>query len=73
MKEKIESIVKKLLSDAGLMEKFESNPVSVLEEYMGVDLPDDMVNEAIAAIKAKIKLEQVGDLLGGISGLFGKK
>jgi len=73
MKEKIEKVVKKLLSDKDLMEKFEKNPVSVIEEYIGVDLPDDMVNEAVAAIKAKIKLEQVGDAISGIAGLFGKK
>ena len=28
---------------------------------------------AVAAIKAKIKLEQVGDAISGIAGLFGKK
>lgn len=73
MKEKIEAVVKKLLSDKDLMEKFERNPASVIEEYIGVDLPDEMVNEAVAAIKAKIKLEQVGDAISGIAGLFGKR
>ena len=73
MKEKIEAVVKKLLSDKDLMEKFERNPAAVIEEYIGVDLPDEMVNEAVTAIKAKIKLEQVGDALTGIAGLFGKK
>lgn len=73
MKEKIETVVKKLLSDKDLMEQFEKNPASVIEEYIGVDLPDEMVNEAVTAIKAKIKLEQVGDALSGIAGLFGKK
>ena len=71
MKEKMEQIVKKLLADKDLMTKFEKNPASVLEEYIGIDLPDDQVNELVAAIKAKIKLDQVGDVLGGISSLFG--
>ena len=73
MQEKIEKAVKKLLSDKTLMAKFDKNPASVIEELIGVDLPDDLVNEAIAAIKAKIKLEQVGDAISGIAGLFGKK
>ena len=73
MKEKIEQIVKKLMSDKNLMEKFEKNPVSVFEEYIGFDLPDEQVNQVIEGIKAKIKLEQVGDVLGGIGKLFGKK
>lgn len=72
MKEKIEQVVKKLLSDKDLMEKFEKNPASVIEEYIGMDLPDEQVNQAVEAIKAKIKLDQVGDVLEGISGLFKK-
>lgn len=71
-KEKIEKAAKKLLSDKNLMAKFERNPASVIEELIGVDLPDDLVNEAIDAIKAKITLDKVGDALGGLGKLFGK-
>lgn len=73
IKEKIEKAAKKLLSDDKLMEKFEKNPASVLEELVGVDLPDELVNEVIEGIKAKIKLDKVGDALGALGGLFGKK
>ena len=72
IKEKIEEIVKKLLADKTLMARFEKNPASVIEEYIGVDLPDDQVNQVVEAIKAKIKLDQVGDVLGGIGKLFGR-
>ena len=73
IKEKIESVVKKLLSDKKLLEKFEKNPVKVIEELLGVDLPDDMVNSIIDGVKAKISLDKVGDALDALSGLFGKK
>lgn len=73
IKAKIEEVVKKLLSDKDLMEKFERNPASVIEEYIGVDLPDEQVNQAVEAIRAKIKLDQVGDVLSGLGSLFGKK
>lgn len=73
IREKIESIVKKLLSDKKLMQKFESNPAKVIEELLGVDLPDDLVNQIIDGVKAKIKLDKVGDALETLSGLFGKK
>ena len=73
IKEKIEQIVKKLLSDKNLMQKFENNPAAVIEEYVGVDLPDDLVNKVIEGVKAKINLEKVGDALGALGGLFGKK
>ena len=72
IKAKIEEIVKKLAADKTLMARFESNPASVIEEYIGVDLPDDQVNQLVEGIKAKMKLDQVGDMLGGIGKLFGK-
>ena len=72
IKAKIEEIVKKLMNDKNLMTKFERNPVSVIEELIGIDLPDQQVNQLIEGIRAKIKLDQVGDVLGGIGKLFGK-
>ena len=73
IREKIESVVKKLMNDKNLMKKFEQNPVKVIEELLGVDLPDDLVNQIIDGVKAKINLEKVGDALESLSGLFGKK
>ncbi len=72
LKEKIEQAAKKLMADKTLMAKFESNPVSVIEQLIGIDLPDQQINQVIDGIKAKIKLDQVGDMLGGIGKLFGK-
>lgn len=72
IKAKIEEIVKNLLADKTLMARFERNPVSVIEEYVGIDLPDAQVNQLVEGIKAKIKLDQVGDMLGGLGKLFGK-
>ena len=72
IKEKIEEIVKKLMADKTLMARFEKNPASVIEEYVGIDLPDAQVNQLVEGIKAKIKLDQVGDVLGGIGKLFGR-
>ena len=72
IKAKIEQIVEKLKKDDKLLEKFNKNPAAVIEEYVGIDLPDDQVNQLVEGIKAKIKLDQVGDVLGGIGKLFGK-
>lgn len=72
IKAKVEQIVKKLLNDKDLMEKFEKNPASVIEEYVGVDLPNDLVNQLIDGIKAKINLEKVGGALDALGGLFKK-
>ena len=73
IKEKIEAVAKKLMADKNLMDKFEKNPAKVIEELLGVDLPDDLVNQIIEGVKAKINLEKVGDALGALNSLFGKK
>ena len=72
IKAMIEQAAKKLMSDRDLLEKFEKNPASVIEELIGVDLPDEMVNQVIEGIKAKIKLDRLGDVLGGLGKMFGK-
>ena len=72
VKAKIEEIVKKITSDKNLMAKFEKNPVAVIEDLIGMDLPDDLVNQIVDGVKAKISLDKVGDLLGGLGGLFKK-
>ena len=68
----IEKAVKKLMSDKDLLAKFEKNPASVIEELIGMDLPDELVNQVIDGIKAKIKLDQLGGVLGGLGKMFGK-
>ena len=52
-KAKIEKAVKELLNDDKLMEKFEKNPVEIVEKLVGADLPDELVNQAVDAIKAR--------------------
>lgn len=73
IKEKIEKAAKQLLSDKDLLAKFEKNPTAVIEKLIGVDLPDAQVNQIIEGVKAKIQLDKVGDALGALGGLFGKK
>jgi len=70
IKAKIEEIVKKITSDPKLLEKFNDNPTAVIESLIGIDLPDDQINQLVDGIKAKITAEKVGNMLGG---LFGRK
>ena len=72
IKAKIDQVVKKLTADKALLNKFNTNPVAVIEELVGMDLPDDLVNQLIDGIKAKLTLDKVGDVLGGLGKLFNK-
>ena len=70
IKDKVDEIVDKIKSDKTLMTRFKSEPVKVVEELIGIDLPDDQIEKLADAVKAKIDLDKIGGMLGG---LFGKK
>ena len=70
IKAKATELVEKIKNDPALLRQFRENPVKVLETLLDMDLPDDQINQLAELIKAKIDLDKVGSLLGG---LFGKK
>lgn len=69
IKEKIEEIVEKVKNDKDFAKKFKEEPIKALEEVIGIDLPDDKINEIIDAVKAKIKLDD-SKIIDKIKGLF---
>ena len=73
IKEKVEELVDKIKNDKNILAKFEKNPASVIEDLIGIDLHDDQINDLVNAIKAKLSLDKLGDALGGLGGLFGRK
>jgi len=70
IKAKIEEVVNKVKSDKGFAEKFQKEPIKAVEEVLGVDLPDDAIQNVIDGVKAKINVDGIKDKLGG---LFGNK
>ena len=69
----IEELVEKIASDEALKKKFMAQPIAVVEKLIGVDLPDDKIEKLVAGIKAKLAVDDLGDALGALGGLFGKK
>lgn len=70
IKAKALDLVEKIKEDPSLLREFKENPVKVVEALIGMDLPDDQIRQVAELVKAKIDLDKVGGLLGG---LFGKK
>ena len=70
IKEILEKVVDKIKDDPQLLAKFKKDPVSVVEKLVGIDLPNDQVEKLAELAMAKINVNKVGDMLGG---LFGKK
>lgn len=70
IKEKIEEIVAKVKSDKTIAERFKDEPVKVVEELIGVDIPNDAVEKIVDGVKAKISVDGVASKLGGLGKLF---
>lgn len=66
IKKMAEELIEKLKKNPKLLEEFRSNPIPVVEELVGMDLPDDQIKQMAELIKAKIDLDKVGNLLGGL-------
>ena len=73
IKEKIEAIVAKIQKNPALLKKFNTEPVKVVEELVGIDLPDELIEKVVDGVKAKLTMDKVGDALGALGGLVGKK
>ena len=73
IKKMIEEAVEKIRKNPELLTKLDNEPIPVLEKLLGMDLPDELVEQLIDGIKAKLAVENVGDVLGSLGGLFGKK
>lgn len=70
VKAKVEEIVKKIMADKDILEKFKKDPVSVVESLLDIDLPNDQLEPLVEAVKAKITADKIGDVLGGLGNLF---
>ena len=68
IKEKIEEIVEKIKADKDFATKFQNDPVKAVESVLGVDLPDDVINNVIDGVKAKVNVDGLKDKLGGLFG-----
>lgn len=66
IKKKVEELVEKIKKNPKLLAQFKENPIPVVEDLVGMDLPDDQIKQIAELIKAKIDLDKVGSLLGGL-------
>ena len=73
IKAKVEEIVEKIKSDKEILSKFQKDPITTVEGLIGIDLPTDQIEKIVEMVKAKIDMDKIGSVLGGLGGLFGKK
>lgn len=59
IKDKIDSIVKKIKKDPDIKKDFEKEPVKTVEKLLGVNLPDKVVDKIIDGVKAKLTKDSI--------------
>ncbi|MBQ3408205.1 MAG: hypothetical protein IJH12_03250 [Clostridia bacterium] len=71
IKKKVEEIINKVKNDGDFANKFKDDPVKAVEGVVGMDLPDDQINNIVDMVKAKVNFDNNG-IIGKITGLFNK-
>ena len=70
----IGNIVKDLLEkfdvDEQLKEKFLKNPVDTIKSLIGDKIPEDQIESIVEAVKVKLGVDNVGDVLGKLGKMF---
>lgn len=70
IKKKINEIVDKIKSDKKFAAKFKKDPIKAVESVIGIDLPDDQIMKIVDGVKAKINIDNAGDAINKLKGLF---
>jgi hypothetical protein len=80
--EKLEDLVEKIKEDKSIAAKFKKDPIDTVQDLLGIKLPEEQLEKLVDAIKSKIKLDDLDDVLEdklealgkkALGGLFGKK
>ena len=71
IKEQITKVVERIAKDKNLQEQFQKEPVKALENVLGVDLPDEIVEQIINGVKAKLTLDGAAKVTDALKGIFG--
>ncbi len=70
IKGQINKIVEEVSKNPDIKEQFEKEPVKVIENLIGIDLPDDVVMNIIDGVKAKLTLDNVSKAADALKGIF---
>lgn len=70
IKEQVTKAVEKITKDKKLQEQFQKEPVKALENALGIKLPDEVVDQVIKGVKAKITTDKVSGAVDSLKGLL---
>ena len=70
IKAKITDIAEKIKKDPSMMESFKKDPVKAVEKVLGVDLPDDIIQQIVAGVKVKLSGDKLSGAVDSLKKLF---
>lgn len=70
IKAQITAVVEKITKDQKLQEQFKKEPVKAVEQVLGVDLPDDVINKIVDGVKAKLTADKASGVVDSLKKLF---
>ena len=70
IKEQITKAAERIASDKTLLEQFGKDPVKAVEKVLGVDLPDEVTEQVIAAVKAGLTADKLSGAVNSLKELF---
>ena len=71
LKKYVDKVVSKVKKDKNFAKKFKTEPIKAVEEVIGIDLPDEVIEKIITVAKTKIKLDK-SDVADALKGLLKK-
>ena len=70
IKELIEQMTARLTTDETMKEFFAKDPIKTVENVLGVDLPDEIIEKIVAGVKAKLTADQIAGAASFLKKLF---
>lgn len=72
IKEQVKKAVERISKDKDLQEKFQKDPIKAVEGILGVDLPEDVINQVVQGVKAKLTADNVSGAVDAVKGFLKK-
>lgn len=70
IKEQITKVVEQVTTNEELKTQFQKEPIKAVEQVLGVDLPDEIIEKVIQGVKAKISVDKISGAVDTLKNLF---
>jgi hypothetical protein len=70
IKAEVTKLVEKIGKDETLKKEFQNDPLQAVKKLIGVELPDDVVQQIVTGVKGKLTVDQVSGAVDTLKKLF---